>query len=97
MVNIALEHGHTPDSSMGYAFNGIVLSSFLKDFQSAYEYGQLAIKLSEKFNSSAQRCKVTHVFAAFIQHWSRHISHIQKITSSQTPKLMESGYLAAVA
>lgn len=93
MVNISLEHGHTPDSSFGYAFNGLVLSSFLKDFQAAYEYGQLAIKLSEKFNSSAQRCKATHVFAAFINNWSRHISHIQKLTDEGFLAGLESGEL----
>ena len=93
MVNISLEHGHTPDSSLGYAFNGLVFSSFLKDFRSAYEFGQLAIRLTEKFNSSAQRCKATHMFAAFVNNWSRHISHIQKITDEGFLAGLESGEL----
>ena len=93
MVNISLEHGHTPDSAFGYAFYGLFFSSFLKDYKSAYEFGELAIKLSEKFNSSAQKCKGTHVFAAFINHWSRHLNLIQKINDEGFQAGLESGEL----
>ena len=93
MVRISLKYGHTLDSVFGYAFYGLVFSSVVKDYQSAYKFGQLAIGLSEKFNSSAQKCKAMHVFAAFINHWSQHLNLLLKINDEGFQAGLESGEL----
>ncbi len=93
MVKISLKHGHTPDSVFGYAFYGLVFSSVVKDYQAAKEFGHLAIKLSEQFNSSAQKCKATHVFAAFINHWSQHLNLMLRISDDGFQAGLESGEL----
>ncbi|MGI9542872.1 MAG: sigma 54-interacting transcriptional regulator, partial [Cyclobacteriaceae bacterium] len=93
MVKMTLKNGRTPDSVFGYAFYGLVFSSVLKDYESAYKFGQLAIKLSEQLNNSAQKCKATHVFAAFINHWSRHLRLMLKINDEGFQAGLESGEL----
>lgn len=55
-VNLALAHGHTPDSPFGYAFFGLLHSSALDSYQDAYEYGRLAMALADRNDDASQIC-----------------------------------------
>ena len=93
MVKMSMKKGNTPDSVFGYAFMGLVFSSVVKDYKSAFEFGQLAIQLSEKFKSAAQKCKATHVFSAFINHWIQPLHLMLDINEEGFQAGLESGEL----
>jgi predicted ATPase/signal transduction histidine kinase len=70
MVNISLRHGNTEVSSFAYGAYGFIIGSGLGDFKTGYEFGQLAIKLSEKFNDLALIGKTNFMMGCFINHWT---------------------------
>ncbi|MEE8289421.1 MAG: AAA family ATPase, partial [Nitrosomonadaceae bacterium] len=93
MVNLSLRYGHTPDSSTGYSFYGMLLCSVLGNYKSGYDFGMLAIKLSDKFNNAKEKCKTSHVFATYINHWSKHIKLAELFYDQGFHAGLESGEL----
>ena len=92
-VNLSIEGGHTVDSACGYAFYGLLLCSVLGDYQHGYEFGRLAARLSDQYDNAAQKCKSTHVFVAFVSHWSRHIKFSDRFNQEGFQAGLESGEL----
>jgi len=56
MAQISLKYGHVPESAKAYVTYGLILGSVLGDYRSGYEFGQLAVQMSDKFNNPAQKC-----------------------------------------
>ena len=69
-ANIALKYGNTQDIPYGYAVYGAFLGSGgLKKYRIGYEFGKLAIQLSEQLQNTTQKCRTHYAFAAFTNHW----------------------------
>ncbi|MBA3923419.1 MAG: AAA family ATPase, partial [Nostocaceae cyanobacterium] len=68
-VNLCLKYGNLPESAKVYADYGIIMSSILEDYTSAHDFGLLAMKLSDKFNNQAQKCKVSLIFGYWLNSW----------------------------
>ena len=49
MVNLSLTYGNADASAFGYDWYGLILGSGLGDYRTAYEFGELSLKLTEKF------------------------------------------------
>ncbi len=79
MTNISLNYGHIPESSKGYVTYGAIINSVTSNYQIGYEFGSLAIKLSEKFNNFYQKCSACLVFAGLLNHWVKPIKYAQEI------------------
>ncbi|NEP42376.1 MAG: serine/threonine-protein kinase PknK, partial [Okeania sp. SIO2H7] len=79
MVNLSLTYGHIAESAKGYAAYGILLSSILRDYKSAYEFGRLAINLSDRFNSQSQKCSSCMCLAGHVNHWVKHIKYAKEL------------------
>ncbi len=89
-VNLALEHGNSPESAFAYAAYGMLLCGPLDDAALGYAYGRLAVDMIERLEDVALRSRVIYVYAMFIHHWTEH-------WSSMTPWFLEgieSGYQA---
>jgi PAS domain S-box-containing protein len=71
IVNISLQHGNTVESPYGYAAYGAILGPIMGDYKSAYEFGELGIKLSKKQNNKNQITRAMHMFAVFVNHWRK--------------------------
>lgn len=71
LVNLSLQHGQLPESTYGYSEYGLILGSMLGDYQAGYEFGQLSLKLSEKWNAQAEKCQVCLVIGGSVNHWVR--------------------------
>jgi predicted ATPase/signal transduction histidine kinase len=71
LVNLSLHYGQLAESSYGYSEYGLILGSILGDYQAGYEFGQLSLKVSEKFNDQAEKCKVCLVIGGSVNHWVR--------------------------
>lgn len=74
MVELSVKHGNMAYSAFGYGSYGISLSAVLSDYDGGYRYGQMALKLVDKFDSEEYRVKVLFVTDCFLNHWKQHLS-----------------------
>jgi predicted ATPase/signal transduction histidine kinase/tRNA A-37 threonylcarbamoyl transferase component Bud32 len=76
IAHLSLQYGHVAESAFGYACYGLVLLRVSEDYQQAYQFGQLAFQLTEKFNNLAQKCKVCLTLANSLAPWVKPIPKI---------------------
>jgi len=61
VVNMSIEHGTNEYISNAYVFNALIQSS-LKNYDVAYRYASLAMRLNEqRFKIGSLRCKIHHI------------------------------------
>ncbi len=72
LVNLSLQYGNTTWSAYGYAGYGINLCAIVKDIESAYKFGKLALNLQERLNAQNVKSKVFEIFGAHLMHWKDH-------------------------
>lgn len=68
IVNISLIHGHSQNSSHGYSNYGVILCR-LGNYQLAYEFGMLALKLCEKYNNLSFKCRDSMLLGTYMSPW----------------------------
>ncbi|WP_341529795.1 AAA family ATPase [Nostoc sp. UHCC 0302] len=66
-VNLSLKYGNSPFSAPGYADFGIVVSTVLNKLEEGYEFGQLALRIMDKFSDKSVQSMVQFKVAAFNQ------------------------------
>ncbi|MDJ0556870.1 MAG: AAA family ATPase [Microcoleaceae cyanobacterium MO_207.B10] len=93
MANLSLTYGNSSESAKGYVTYGIILGSVLGDYQSGYEFGQLAVKLCDRFNSQIQKCPACLVLAGHLNHWVKHIKYAKEIFDDSYHAGLASGEL----
>jgi predicted ATPase/signal transduction histidine kinase len=91
LVKLSLQYGNTPESARGYSDYGVLLGSIFQNYKAGYEFGMLAIKLSNYFNTPALKCRTYFVFASFINHWHKHIRFSNPINDDAYSYGLESG------
>ncbi len=69
-VSLSLKAGNTKASPYAYACYGLVVGSQLGDFKGGREFGELAIKLADKFDDPIARGKTYFVSGGMIYPWS---------------------------
>src|SRR5262249_9455730 len=69
--HLSLVHGNVGESAYGYVTHAITLGPVLKDFEAAYEFGKLALRVNEKFDDSTRRAKIHQQFHAHVNLWRR--------------------------
>jgi len=72
-VQLSLQYGNNYYSALGYANYAIVLNGFLQEIDSAYQFGQLALKLLSQIDSSDIKGKTLNQVAAFTIHGKAHL------------------------
>ncbi len=70
-VNLSLSYGPTSKSTVGYTAFGMVLNSVMNNYQDAYAFGELSLKLSERFDDPAQKCQSCFMLGHYLNHWVR--------------------------
>ncbi len=71
MINFSLKYGNCPETSVGYGLYGLILCAGMGDIKSGYQFGQLAVKLIDKFDFKQLKPKVYLLFWASIAHWKQ--------------------------
>ena len=71
MVDICLKYGHNGISCFAYMSYGTLLAVGRRDYETAHRFGELALKLSEKYGGDNLRQKILHLFGCFISPWRR--------------------------
>ncbi|MDB9511618.1 AAA family ATPase, partial [Kamptonema animale CS-326] len=68
MVSLSLQFGNAPASTIGYVGYGMVLSSFLGEVKTGYDFGRLALSLVNELNVREFKSSALLFFGAFLQH-----------------------------
>ncbi len=71
-LNMTLKQGNTDISSLAYVNYGMMLAN-QNDYKLAYEFGELALKVAEKFNNITLLGKVNNIFAHIINPFKNHL------------------------
>ncbi len=69
MVRLSLLHGNCEESAYGYVTHAITVGPERGDYETAYEFGLLALRLNERFNDSRLRAKIYQQFQAHVALW----------------------------
>src|SRR5207249_10700163 len=69
MVRLSLTHGNVEESAYGYVTHAITVGPMRGDYESAYEFGKLALRVNERFNDSRRRAKIHQQFHAHVNLW----------------------------
>ena len=73
LVNLSIRYGNSSLSAYGYCMYGMLLSAMLGDIDSGYQFGQLALKLLQRFEAREFKAKVNFLFNTFIRPWKEHL------------------------
>ncbi len=75
MVRLSLTHGNAEESAYGYVTHAITVGPILQDYESAYQFGQLALAVNEKFDDSRLRAKIHQQVHAHVNLWRKPMSN----------------------
>ncbi|MGL5197160.1 MAG: ATP-binding protein, partial [Chroococcales cyanobacterium] len=67
-VNLSIKWGNTSESAYAYSCYGLILSS-LGDFESSYQFGQLALNFLKELNTKKVKSRTIYLVHCFIKHW----------------------------
>ncbi len=73
-VNLSAQYGNTNVSISAYMTYGLFLVGKENNIEMGYQFGQLAMKLLNKFNCQEIKAKNLTIFNNFIRHWQEHIN-----------------------
>ncbi|HEY9598771.1 MAG TPA: serine/threonine-protein kinase PknK, partial [Cyanophyceae cyanobacterium] len=69
LVKLCINYGNSPLAAYAYGLYGLILCGILGDIESGYQFGTLALRILEKFESKEIECRVYNNFYSFIMHW----------------------------
>ncbi len=72
ITNMSLKEGNTSLSAFGYVVYGMTIAGEGK-YKEAYDLGELALKLNEKFNNASLTGKINNLFSHSINPYNRHL------------------------
>ncbi|WP_413199812.1 AAA family ATPase [Nostoc piscinale] len=73
-VEMSIQFGNSSIAVFSYADYGLMLCGFMGDIDAGYEFGQLSLKLLEKFQINAFKSRAYFVVNCFIRHWKEPLS-----------------------
>jgi predicted ATPase/serine phosphatase RsbU (regulator of sigma subunit)/tRNA A-37 threonylcarbamoyl transferase component Bud32 len=73
-VSLSLQYGNTPLSAVAYVYLGLLLCGIFGDIERGYQFGQLALKLLDRFHAQEHLAKVLVVFNGTIRIWKEPIN-----------------------
>jgi predicted ATPase/signal transduction histidine kinase len=83
-VNLCINYGNPPQAAGVYIFYGKLLCGIMKDIDSGYRFGQLSLRLLDKFNIQDFKSLVLHYSNGFIRPWKESIRNSNIISMLQT-------------
>ncbi|MEM9806358.1 MAG: AAA family ATPase [Cyanobacteria bacterium P01_D01_bin.56] len=68
MVNLSVRYGNAPISAFAYVLYGVLLCGS-ENFQQGYEFGEVALKLLNRFNTQSFKAKILFLIGTHITIW----------------------------
>ena len=96
-IKLSLLHGNTAVSAGAYARYSFMLCSKRSDISSGYEFGRLAIELSERFDHKGISTRVLLMFGALTLPWTLHLKESIPLLQEAYRNGLESGNLDGAA
>ncbi|MEO1430476.1 MAG: AAA family ATPase [Cyanobacteria bacterium J06633_8] len=93
IVWLSLRFGMVAESSYGFSCYGMYLGQRLGNYQSGYEFGQLAKKLAKRFRKGGDLCKACFVLASNILPWVRPLREVEPVFNEGLVAGLEAGEL----
>ncbi len=72
-VALSCKYGNAPISAAAYAGYGVVLCGRMGNIDLGYQFGQLALRLLEKFHIKESRARTLVTTHTFTTHWKEHL------------------------
>ncbi|MCK5521636.1 MAG: AAA family ATPase [Thiomargarita sp.] len=93
-VNLSLTYGQIAETPPIFCAYGIILGTISRDYQAAYQFGLVAIEISEKLNR--YKCQTKTMMGGFLMPWVKHIKYSIAVTDEGYKAGLESGDLQYV-
>ncbi|MDZ8189429.1 MAG: AAA family ATPase [Nostoc sp. ChiSLP02] len=77
-INLSIQYGNSPLSAYAYVVYGVVLCGVIKDFESGYQFGRLALNLMAKSGAKEIKARVLQGFYSLIEIWRKHVRETLK-------------------
>ena len=74
MTNLCLQHGNSELAAFAFLQYGNLCISRNQQFETGFEYGQLATKMSDRYGNPEIRGKVYFMFGLTISNWKKNLS-----------------------
>ncbi|MBU7586879.1 MAG: AAA family ATPase [Nostoc sp. TH1S01] len=91
MTTLSLQYGNSDMSPFSYGGYALIANAVLKDFDTAYQFGKMAVQLCEQFDNADVRGMTNFLFAADVQSWSRPIREADTYYDNAYKYGMEAG------
>ncbi|MDZ8188044.1 MAG: AAA family ATPase [Nostoc sp. ChiSLP02] len=92
MINLSLSYGNAESSGFAYCLYGMSLAN-QGDYQTAYQFGKLAMKLDRHFNSTQFIPKTNNIFAHTVNPYNQHLKTNLPISGQSFQVAQETGNL----
>jgi predicted ATPase/GAF domain-containing protein/tRNA A-37 threonylcarbamoyl transferase component Bud32 len=96
LVDLNLQYGHTEKSSISYAMFSVVAVHVLKEYQLAYEYSSLGIKLAEKYSDLSAKTFANLLHSGMTTHWLEEIQKSEQYSTIGIDAGLQGGDLQIV-
>ncbi|MEK8021639.1 MAG: SpoIIE family protein phosphatase [Candidatus Parabeggiatoa sp.] len=90
LVDLSWQYGNTNESSFSYLLYGVFLTEN-ENYQSGYDFGQLALQIIDKFNDVAMSPKVRNLFCNYINYHRQPFSSNALFYEQNIQKCRETG------
>ena len=100
MVTLSMKYGNPPVAAGVYALYGSFLSGTMNELDAGYRFGQLGVRLLNKFDIPQLKAMVLHSFNSFTKHWKKPLKDtIESLQEGvncglETGNLEQAGYAA---
>ncbi|MGE5403453.1 MAG: AAA family ATPase, partial [Candidatus Saccharibacteria bacterium] len=90
-VNLSIQHGNAPESSVAYAAMSLILCTTFNRFKEGHDYALLALDMCSRFPDIKYVCQVNYILGAFAFHWVDHINNSFGYLNKAYEMAMEAG------
>jgi predicted ATPase/signal transduction histidine kinase len=95
MVRLSLKFGNTLLSGLGYVNHGVVLTAFFGDLETGYNFGKLALDLTNRSDSEEFKGRISFLFATWLQHRREFVRRVIPTLRYAYRVCIEAGFFTA--
>jgi PAS domain S-box-containing protein len=97
MVKLSVKYGNDPNSAFAYVMYGLILSGVPDTMEEGYQFGELGLKVMEKYQAIAIECRVKHIFNSHIRFTKDPLLKANRSMQEAIPAGLAAGDLEFVA
>ncbi|WP_392532884.1 AAA family ATPase [Nostoc sp. C117] len=96
-INLSIKYGNASLSAYAYVVYGVMLCGVIRDFESGYQFGKLALNLLAKSGAKQIKARVMQGFYSLIEIWHKHVNETLKCLLESYSAGLETGDLEFAA